>query len=288
MKSAITNLTAEVAELRAALKSETHSCAGDQVQTSQDAPQARMWNEVVRRGRQQMSKNNREGRRTQRGGEKQHASSDPRDNRKHGTISRAGAPPSSMTLASESAESGSKPNRDRTAAKLKVEGARIIWNTWIYTTTKSVETAIANFCGSMEGLRVRRKTRISERSGKTLWWFVVHGEESKLCDLESMWERVSVQTSWEIRSCFAPAPDTQNNNAISTTPTPTTEPQAESQLLAANVVAPTGVQASQDKASTSASQSQNTSATPFLGHTSLHQSQNPWRIHSIIFLNSLL
>ena len=69
MKSAITNLTAEVAELRAELQSATRSCPGGQVQTSHDASQAqsgRMWNEVVRRGTQQMSKNNRESRRTQR------------------------------------------------------------------------------------------------------------------------------------------------------------------------------------------------------------------------------
>ena len=179
------------------------------------------------------------------------------------------------------AEPGNKSNDDRTAAKVKVEGARRIWNTWIHTTTKSVETAIAKFCGKIEGLRVKRKTRVSERSGKTLWWFVIHGEERKLCDLESLWERVSVHTSWEIRSCFMPAPDTQNNNMANTL-IPATEPLAEaepeSELQkpeaphAANGVTPTDVQAGTsekepDSAAASLNQDSSTNP-PFLGHSS--------------------
>ena len=44
MKSAITNVTAEVAELGAALQSTTRGCPGGQVQTLHDASQAQRMN----------------------------------------------------------------------------------------------------------------------------------------------------------------------------------------------------------------------------------------------------
>jgi hypothetical protein len=100
----------------------------------------------------------------------------------------------------------------------------------IHTTTKSVESAIAKFC-KIDGLSVRRKTRTSERSGKTNWWFIVHGEESKLCDLENEWERISVQTSWEIRPCFMPAPDTGSNTIDVASLPSNTDQNAESQAV---------------------------------------------------------
>ena len=85
-------------------------------------------------------------------------------------------------------------NADHSASRVQVEGARRVWNTYIHASTKSVDSAISQFC-KIEGLKIKRKTRTNNRTGKLNWWFVVHGEEATLCDLERKWEALQIQTS---------------------------------------------------------------------------------------------
>ena len=93
-------------------------------------------------------------------------------------------------------------------ARVRVEGARRIWNTYIHTSTKSIENAISRFCKlDLKGLRIKRKTRSNDRTGKLNWWFVIHGEESMLCELESSWDALQTQTSWVLETCTKPATD---------------------------------------------------------------------------------
>ena len=83
----------------------------------------------------------------------------------------------------------------------KVNGVRRVWGTLHHTTTKSVQNVISRLC-NIEGLSIRRKTRISH--SKTTWWFVIHGDESLLCELDSKWAVVNMQTCWALQICSKP------------------------------------------------------------------------------------
>ena len=62
-------------------------------------------------------------------------------------------------------EAISYPYSSTKMTKVKVDGARKIWNTWTHTTTKTIEIAISRFC-KVDGLKIKRKSRINDRSGK--------------------------------------------------------------------------------------------------------------------------
>ena len=98
-------------------------------------------------------------------------------------------------------------SRGQRMARVPVQGVRRVWNTYIHASTKSVENAVSRFC-KVEGLRIRRKTRTNDRTGKLNWWFVVYGEESTLCELERKWEPLQTQTSWALEKCTKPSDNT--------------------------------------------------------------------------------
>ena len=78
---------------------------------------------------------------------------------------------------------------------------------YIHASTKSIKNAVSRFC-KLEGLRIRRKTRTNDRTGKLNWWFVVYGEESTLCELERKWDPLQTQTSWVLEKCTKPSGNT--------------------------------------------------------------------------------
>ena len=49
-----------------------------------------------------------------------------------------------------------------------------------------------------------KKTRTAD-TGKISWWFVIHADEAVLCELDSKWESVNLQISWQLQSCSKPA-----------------------------------------------------------------------------------
>lgn len=109
-------------------------------------------------------------------------------------------------------------NVERTASRVQVEGARRVWNTYIHASTKSVDSAISRFC-KIEGLKIKRKTRTNNRTGRLNWWFVLHGEEATLCDLEKKWEALQMKTSWVLEKCTKPSDRAESNlNATSEEP----------------------------------------------------------------------
>ena len=71
-----------------------------------------------------------------------------------------------------------------------------------HSTSKSVGNAISHFC-DISGLKISRKTRSTD-SGKTSKWFVIHADEAVLCELDTKWESVNLQTSWLLQSCSKP------------------------------------------------------------------------------------
>ena len=170
MKSQITALTAEVGELRNAMQLAT---------TQQEVPPASSYASVVMR-------------RGQRG---------QRPPSKPPTTVKAGAlPPATSTGESSSVNvdlsSYSEP-------RVRVDGAHRVLGTMSHSTSQYVGNAISHFC-NISGLKIRRETR-SIDSGKTSWWFVIHADEAVLCELDTKWESVNLQTSWLLQSCSKPA-----------------------------------------------------------------------------------
>ena len=170
MKSAITNLTAEVAELCAALQSATRSCPDGQVQTLHDASQAqsgRMWNEVVRRGRQQTSKNNRGSRRMQ------------------GAQQPMNRPPQSLI---QNAKDGAA-----SARRVKISGVRRVWGTKKDAPSSVVLQTVRQLTKAdpENKLTVKRKFKEGRYGRRDRWWFLLHGPETILEELSSAWSTVS-------------------------------------------------------------------------------------------------
>ena len=111
------------------------------------------------------------------------------------------------------ASSDQNKERSKRTPRVIVEGARRIWNTYVHATTKTIENAIARFC-NVEGLRIKRKTRMNSHTGKTIWWFVVHGDESTLRELDSKWECLHTQASWVLQPCTKPAHEVGDSQTL--------------------------------------------------------------------------
>ena len=88
----------------------------------------------------------------------------------------------------------------KSGPKIKVDGARRIWNTMPTCSARAVATTIAKLFPAKLDLQVKRKTK--RLANKTLWWFVVHGSEGDLTLLERDWENVQHQTLWSLQNYF--------------------------------------------------------------------------------------
>ena len=115
------------------------------------------------------------------------------------TASTGATQPPSRRTAGESRS----VNNGVSGPRVRVDGARRVWGTMSHTTSKSVENVITRCC-NLTGLKIRRKIRTAD-TGKISWWFVVHADEAVLCELDSKWESVNLQTSWQLQSCSKPA-----------------------------------------------------------------------------------
>ena len=86
--------------------------------------------------------------------------------------------------------------------------------------------AISKLTSIKTNLQVKRKTKAL--SGiKTVWWFIVHAQESDLSALDAEWENVQLQAKWSLERCFMPssvngiaAPLPQHNTTGNTNPNP--------------------------------------------------------------------
>lgn len=141
----------------------------------------------------------------------------PPHSRKNRTAKRDLAPanetPANVTTRSTSRSADSDTHQTR----VNVEGARKVWGTHPHATTKTVENAIARFCKPVQGLRIKRKTSTNENSGKVSWWFVIHADESVLCELDDKWNSVNMQTNWILKHCTKPATNVPTSPASRTT-----------------------------------------------------------------------
>ena len=53
-----------------------------------------------------------------------------------------------------------------------------------------------------EKLQVRRKYKTNHAGQITRWWFLIHGDQQVLLNLEKLWEYVAAQTSSKLEPCL--------------------------------------------------------------------------------------
>ena len=125
---------------------------------------------------------------------------------------KSGAGANKTMPTSSSLPGTSKPPTSKTSgesvlpsmSKVKVVGARRIWGALRDCTVKSVKNVIVRVCKIDRGVHVKRKLKENSVTNKTRWWFVLHGSESLLCELEEKWPQVYMQTSWKLQPCYKP------------------------------------------------------------------------------------
>lgn len=105
-------------------------------------------------------------------------------------------------LASDRANVAQNKSRSNNG-KRKVPGARRVWGPFHFCSPNAVLGCIKRLTGTDAKLRIKKKTK-EVANNKTIWWFVIHGDEKDLCILNEEWSKVNLQTSWRLESCFAP------------------------------------------------------------------------------------
>ena len=86
--------------------------------------------------------------------------------------------------------------------KTKVVGAQRIWGTLKSSSAKNVKSVILRVSKIGGELRIKRKDKDSPTTGRPRWWYVVHGSESTLMELEAKWDQVKVQPHGNLNHAF--------------------------------------------------------------------------------------
>ena len=162
----------------------------------------------------------------------------------HSHSSRAGGAQRNGTAnngASNRTKTGkTRPSKPRTSGrsdvqqteKCKVAGARRVWGPFRLCSPNAVLGCIRKLTNSAANLTIKRKTKDLANS-KTIWWFVIHGDEQDLCTLDGDWDKVHLQTNWRLEHCYAPSKSTNDNqnagpipssSACNQLPLPPTQP----------------------------------------------------------------
>ena len=98
--------------------------------------------------------------------------------------------------------SSNNPQRE----KVKVPGVHKVWEMMKSCAENIVSNIIAQFCPAVSAnrqLSIKFKTTDSASGGHIMkWWFVIHGVEDLLNELQDKWENIAVQTSWKLEECF--------------------------------------------------------------------------------------
>ena len=96
-----------------------------------------------------------------------------------------------------------RKRRLTTSGKQLVEGARRVWGTMKSCSSAVILGSIDKLTSMKAKLHVRRKSKELSNK-KSVWWFIVHGQESVLRVLDSEWEKVQAQTGWTLEQCYMP------------------------------------------------------------------------------------
>ena len=93
--------------------------------------------------------------------------------------------------------------------KIPAQGVRRVWGTMKSCTPSAVKGAIVRLVSnqlvpSIDSIIVKRKYRRTT-DNQLRWWFLLFMPEEALQKLEMAWEQVTIQTSWKLEPCMAPA-----------------------------------------------------------------------------------
>lgn len=150
-----------------------------------------------------------------------------------------------------------------TREKESVPGSRKLWGTLRAATASVVSSTIGKLTTVGKHVEVKRKYKLrpngSTNNRNSKWWFILRGSEDVLKELEGEWERVQLQTNWQLMPCLKyvdnPPPD---QPGIPTSPVVPTE---QSPITESNQ---NTIQIDQTSIVTTNSQT-NSSGTSFLG-----------------------
>ena len=98
---------------------------------------------------------------------------------------------------------GTKSQENSSAGKVRVEGAHRVWGTMKVTSSSTLKHGISRVF-SVSDVQIKHKTILDNAGEVKRWWFVVYAPESVLCDLDSSWESLILQTGWKLESYYKP------------------------------------------------------------------------------------
>ena len=87
-----------------------------------------------------------------------------------------------------------------------MDGDRRVLGDYALCTPAAIQSGITKLTSVQVMFRVKRKTKVL-LNNKSMWWFVIHSEESVLSALDAEWEKVYLQTKWSLKRCYMPSRD---------------------------------------------------------------------------------
>ena len=132
-----------------------------------------------------------------------------------------------------------------TREKESVPGSRKLWETLRATTAAVVSSTIGKLTTVGKLVEVKRKYKSqpngSTNNRNTKWWSILRGSEDVLKELEREWERVQLQTTWQLMPCLKYVdnpPPNQPNNATALAKSTEQSPIVESNQNATQIDQP--------------------------------------------------
>ena len=187
LKSTIAVLTAEVAELRAALAEQQQP-----VQDNSSDNDRSKWSDVVTR---------RPRRRPVRAG--------PATQSQNRTTSGNNQGMGAADACGSRCSVNVTQQRVATRLRVTVPGVRKVWGTKKDATTTVVLRTIRQLTkiDPEKRLTVKRKFQEGGPGRRDRWWFLIRGYEAVLGELENLWNSVSLQVGWKLEMCTKPSDD---------------------------------------------------------------------------------
>ena len=99
--------------------------------------------------------------------------------------------------------------------KLAIPRKRKNWGTLKACSSSMVKHAISKFTTIEESdIVVKRKYLVNSNNRITRWWHVISSDEQTMHKLEEEWEKVKIQTSWNLTQCLSYANENEESTFI--------------------------------------------------------------------------
>lgn len=102
--------------------------------------------------------------------------------------------------------------------KVAIPRKRKIWGTLKACSSSTVKHAISKFTTIEESnIVVKRKYLVNSNNRVTRWWHVISSDEQTMLKLEEEWEKVQIQTLWNLTQCLSYANENEEPTFINET-----------------------------------------------------------------------